>query len=163
MNSNGGSTEQPSPRIAAAAQVMQTPPPPPAHVAQNSAAPSTVSTLTTSIRCHEPTPTTNETPTKRPAVDDTVYHFSPSQKKPAPDFNVTPSNDSSVISGNDKAGWTKEEAKVMEIVRKQNVDEEKEAEQLEDEEVMEFYDFEPDDTDDDDDDENLVFMSIKVS
>ena len=73
---------------------------------------------------------------------------------------MTPSDDSSVISGDDEAGWAKEEAKVIAMVRKQNADEEKEAEQLEDEEVMEFYDFEPDDAADD---ENPVFVSIEVT
>lgn len=63
-------------------QVMQTPPPPTTHAVINSAAPSTASTLTASIRRPASTATNPQTPNKRPQPDDLNYHQSPSPTIP---------------------------------------------------------------------------------
>jgi hypothetical protein len=39
--------------------------------------------------------------------DELAYHQSPSPKKAAPNFDVKPSNEDSVLSGHDEDGWGK--------------------------------------------------------
>jgi hypothetical protein len=91
----------------------------------HSAAASSVSTLTTSIRSNNAPASSQETPKKRGDIN---YHWSPSPKKPAPNFEVTPSDDNSAFSGDNPDSWEKEEEMMMALISEQNRKEREEAE-----------------------------------
>lgn len=124
-------------------EVMQTPPPPPGVFAMSSAAQSSASTLTASIIRNNPSPAKPQTPNKRPADPDALaYHQSPSPKKAAPKFDVKPSDEDSVFSGDDEDDWAKEEERMMALVAAQIAAEEEEANNLVEEVVPVVYEFE---------------------
>ena len=122
---------------------MQTPPPTNTVLMHKSSdVQSTISALTASAPTNEPVFTATTTPTKRRQPHDDEFYQSPSPKKAAPDFTTRPSDDS-VCSGDDAAGWEREEDKIMAAIAAQN-QRERDADNLDEDGVPAFFEFEID-------------------
>ena len=104
-----------------------------------SAAASSVSTLTASTSRPLVDTTAEETPQKRARLD---YFESPSPKKAVPDFEHKPSDDYSVLSGDDSQGWLLEEERMAAVVTEQNREESAEADKEIDAGIAVCYDWE---------------------
>ena len=110
----------------------KTPSPPTTHRREHrllcSATASSISTLSPSVQHPQLSSTPQEAPNKRAQPEQHDYHLSPSPKKPAPNFNITPSDNDSIFSSDDVGAWEKEEDKMMVIISEQNRKEREEAE-----------------------------------
>ena len=78
-----------------------------------SAAASTTSTLTPSVRPHSASLTADTSPAKRHKQQQALYYESPSPTKHNPNFLTRLSDDNSVASGDDSKGWEREDQRIL--------------------------------------------------
>ena len=126
---------------------MQTPPSQTARAGgicicdEQSVAASSISTLTASVHSSQSAHNSLHLPNKRAEHNAAIYYQSPSPKKAAPNFDITPSDDNSLFSSDDEDGWAQEEEKIMARVALQLAQEEQDAEDKDDEHLPELYKF----------------------
>ena len=129
---NGNVTANCPPLLGA---VAMTPPPASIVAAVHESSPSTISALTNAtITADAAAASAVASPAKRPHVDlargSVDEAFTPSPKRP--NFAKPPSDDCTLLSGDDEDKWATEEACMMAVIEKQNMDEDDLADQLED-------------------------------